>query len=113
MRVRILGPLEVEDELGQAVALGPPKQRALLALLLIHPNSVLSSERIIDELWGEKPPTDGPRNVRVYVSRLRDVLEPGRAKRAPGRLIVTEPSGYSLRIDPEEIDAGRFERLGV
>lgn len=111
MRVRILGPLEVEDESGRALELGPPKQRALLALLVISPNSLLSTERIVDELWGDQPPTDGPRNVRVYVSRLRKVLEPGRAKRAPGRLIVTEQAGYALRIDPERIDAHQFERL--
>lgn len=111
MRVRILGPLEVEDGSGRAVELGPPKQRALLALFAVHPNSVLSTERIIDELWGDQPPTDGSRNVRVYVSQLREVLEPDRAKRAPGRLIVTEPSGYSLRIDAEQIDAHQFERL--
>ena len=109
--MRILGPLEVEDESGQAVELGSPKQQALLALLAIHPNSVLSTDRIIDELWGDQPPSDGARNVRVYISRLREVLEPDRAKRAPGRLIVTEPTGYALRIDAEDIDALRFERL--
>ena len=82
--MRIRGPLEVEDESGQAVELGSPKQQALLALLAIHPNSVLSTDRIIDELWGDQPPSDGARNVRVYISRLREVLEPDRAKRAPG-----------------------------
>lgn len=111
MKVRTLGPLEVEDELGRAVEVGSPKAQALFALLVIHANHVLSTDRIIDELWGEQPPSDGARNVRVYVSRLREVLEPDRAKRAPGRLIVTEPSGYALRIDPEDIDALRFERL--
>ena len=111
MRVRILGPLELEDESGLAVELGSPKQRALLALLVIHPNTVFSTDRIIDGLWGDQPPSDGARNVRVYVARLREVLEPDRAKRAPGRLIVTEPSGYALRIDPNDIDAHRFERL--
>ena len=111
MRFRILGPLQVETESGQVVALGPPKQRTLLALLAITPNSVLSTDRIIDALWGEHPPTDGARNIRVYVSRLRDVLEPDRTKRAPGHVIVTEQSGYSLRIDPEDIDAVQFERL--
>ena len=111
MKVRVLGRLEVTDESGRVVELGSPKAQALFALLVIHPNSVLSTDRIIDELWGEQPPSDGARNVRVYVSRLREVLEPDRAKRAPGRLIVTEPSGYALRIDPEDIDALRFESL--
>jgi predicted ATPase/DNA-binding SARP family transcriptional activator len=111
VEVRILGPLEVEGETGQKVPLGSPKQQALLALLALHPNTVLSTDRIVDALWGEDPPSDGPRNVRVYVSRLREVLEPDRPKRAPGRLIVTEPQGYALRIDAEAIDSHVFERL--
>ena len=111
MKVRVLGRLEVTDESGRVVELGSPKAQALFALLVIHANHVLSTDRIIDELWGGQPPSDGARNVRVYVSRLREVLEPDRVKRAPGRLIVTEPSGYALRIDPEDIDALRFERL--
>jgi len=111
VKVRTLGPLEVEDELGRAVELGSPKAQALFALLVINANHVLSTDRIIDELWGDQPPSDGARNVRVYVSRLREVLEPDRVKRAPGRLIVTDASGYALRIDPEDIDAHRFGRL--
>ena len=111
MEVRILGPLEVEDETGRLVPLGSLKQQALLALFAVHPNTVLSTDRIVDALWGEHPPSDGPRNVRVYVSRLRKVLEPDRTKRAPGQLIITEPSGYAFRIDPAHIDARVFERL--
>lgn len=107
----ILGPLEVLDDAGTAVPLGPPKQQALFALLAIHPNEVLSTERIIDELWGADPPGDGARNVRVYVSRLRKALEPGRPPGSPGQLIVTAPPGYVLRIEPEAIDAHRFEHL--
>ncbi len=101
--MRILGSLEVEDDSGQTVELGSPKQQALFALLAIHPNSVLSTDRIIDELWGDQPPADGARNVRVYVSRLREVLEPDRAKRAPGRLIVTESSVEVPRVDGHSI----------
>jgi DNA-binding SARP family transcriptional activator len=62
--VRTLGPLEVEDELGRVVELGSPKAQALFALLVIHANHVLSTDRIIDELWGDQPPSDGARNVR-------------------------------------------------
>ena len=68
MRVRILGPLEVEDDAGQAVELGSAKQQALFTLLAIHPNSALSTDRIIDGLWGTHPPADGPGNVHVYVA---------------------------------------------
>ncbi len=82
MRVRTLGPLEVEDELGRAVELGSPKQQALLALLVIHANHVLSTDRIIDELWGEQPPSDGARNVRVRRQQIRrDPVAPGSTSR--------------------------------
>ncbi len=111
VRVRILGPLLVEDESGRAIELGPPKQRSLLGLLALNPNCVLSTDRIVDELWGDRPPSDGPRNVRVYISRLRELLEPERTKGGPGRVIVTEAPGYALRIDADDIDAHRFERL--
>jgi predicted ATPase/DNA-binding SARP family transcriptional activator len=111
VRVRILGPLEVEDDSGRPVELGSSKQQALLALLSIHPNIVISMDRIILELWGDSPPLDGRGNVHVHIARLRSTLEPERLKGAPGRLIVTEAPGYVLRIDPEDVDAFRFERL--
>ena len=67
MDFRILGPLEVLDE-GHSVNLGGSKQRALLALLLVHANETLTTERLIDELWGESPPATPPRRSR-YISR--------------------------------------------
>jgi DNA-binding SARP family transcriptional activator len=105
MDFRILGPLEVLDE-GNRVALGGSKQRALLALLLLHRGETLGTERLIDELWGERPPTTAAKSVQVHVSRLRKALAP-----AGSGLIVTREHGYELAIERELVDAERFERL--
>jgi YVTN family beta-propeller protein len=99
---RILGPLEVADD-GRAIPLDAAKHRALLGILLLHPNEVVSNERLIDELWGERPPATAPKIVQTYVSHLRRALGPDS--------IVTRPPGYALRIDEEELDALRFRRL--
>jgi predicted ATPase/DNA-binding SARP family transcriptional activator len=105
MEFRILGPLEVLDE-GRRVALASTKQRALLALLLLHRGETLGTERLIDALWGERPPATAAKSVQVHVSRLRKALAP-----AGGELIVTREHGYELAVDPELVDAERFERL--
>jgi len=105
MEFRILGPLEVLDE-SRRVALGGSKQRALLALLLLHRGETLGSERLIDALWGERPPATAAKSLQVRVSRLRKALAP-----AGSELIVTREHGYELAIDPEQVDAERFERL--
>src|SRR4051812_27317379 len=108
MDFRILGPLEVLDE-DRAVSLGGSKQRALLALLLLHANETLTNDRLIDELWGERPPAAAGKTVQMQVSRLRKALAAGDG----GGLIVTRERGYELRIDPEQLDSLRFERLGA
>jgi DNA-binding SARP family transcriptional activator len=79
------------------------KQRALLALLVLHANEVVSRDRIIDELWGERPPATVAAALNVYVSKLRKVL--GGA--ADGVLHTREP-GYVLRVAPGQLDADRF-----
>jgi hypothetical protein len=99
---RILGPLEVADGHG-TISFDAPKQRTLLAVLLLHANEVVSSERLIDELWGERPPATASKVVQTYVSRLRKALGPD--------LIVTRPPGYLLRVEDEALDAERFRRL--
>jgi predicted ATPase/class 3 adenylate cyclase/DNA-binding winged helix-turn-helix (wHTH) protein len=104
MEFRILGPLEALDG-GQPVALGGGKQRSVLALLLLQPNETVSSDRLIDELWGEDPPATAAKALQVHVSRLRKALGGGAAD------VVTRPHGYQLKIDPEQLDAHRFERL--
>src|SRR5215211_5511874 len=104
---RILGSLEVLAG-GRVVSLVGSKQRALLALLLIHANETLSTDRLIDELWGEDPPATAVRTVHVHVSRLRKVLAADDGSPGP---VVTHDHGYALEADRELIDAHRFERL--
>jgi DNA-binding SARP family transcriptional activator len=102
MEFRILGPLEVVED-GQALPLGGVKQRALLACLIVRANQVVSSERLIDELWGDAPPRTASKTIHVYVSRLRKELGEGR--------LVTRAPGYVLRLDSSELDVARFEAL--
>jgi DNA-binding SARP family transcriptional activator len=104
MDFRILGPLEVLNE-GRAVVLGGSKQRALLALLLLHANQTLTPDRLIDELWAERPPPTAAKALQAHVSRLRKALA------AADGLVVTRAHGYELRLDPGCLDAHRFERL--
>ena len=108
---RILGSLQVLDE-GRVIALGGSKQRALLAVLLLHANETLRTDRLIDELWGEHPPATAAKTVQVHVSRLRKVLASG-AGDGSEALVVTREHGYELALDPERVDAHRFERLVV
>jgi predicted ATPase/DNA-binding SARP family transcriptional activator len=101
---RILGPLEVVGE-GRLIALGSAKQRTLLGVLLLHPNEVVSSERLADELWGERPPVSAEKLVQGYVFQLRKTLGP--------EAIETRPTGYRVRSEPEQLDAATFERLSA
>jgi predicted ATPase/DNA-binding SARP family transcriptional activator len=109
MEFRILGPLEVLDE-DRSLALGGSKRRALLALLLLHRGETLGAERLIEELWGGRPPATAAKSLRVHVSRLRKALVAGRGE-GWGELVVTRGHGYQLMLDPERVDAHRFERL--
>ena len=108
MEFRVLGPLEARRD-GQVIELGAYRRRSLLALFLTSPNTVLSTDRIIDALWGED---EGNRQkaLWVHISGLRSVLEPDRKKRTDGTILLTRPPGYVLRIPPDSIDAERFER---
>jgi predicted ATPase/DNA-binding SARP family transcriptional activator len=109
MDFRILGPLEVVDK-SRAIALGGSKQRALLALLLLHANETLSTDRLIDELWGERPPANAAKTVQMQISRLRKALA-GEAGNGSTSVVVTHERGYELTLDPECLDSRRFERL--
>jgi DNA-binding SARP family transcriptional activator/streptogramin lyase len=104
---RLLGPLEVFDGT-RAVVVGGGKRRSLLALLLLHGNEVVSAERLIDELWGERPPPTAGKGLQVYVSQLRKELHDGADR--DGELLVTRANGYMLRLGPDDVDVQRFER---
>jgi predicted ATPase/DNA-binding SARP family transcriptional activator/class 3 adenylate cyclase len=105
MEFRILGPLEVCTDSGPKLDLAG-KQKALLALLLLHANEAVSTDRLIDGLWGAEPPDTAGKALQVYVSRLRKLLEPeGRS------LLVTRPPGYALDLGEHELDLHRFEQL--
>ena len=99
---RVLGPLEASVD-GAPVKLGPPQQRALLALLLLNANEVVSRDRLVDGLWGERPPATAAKLVQVYVSALRKVLDAG--------VLLTRTPGYLLRVAPGALDLDRFQRL--
>ncbi len=100
---RVLGPLEVHDGERQ-LALGGTRQRSVLALLLLHPGETVSSDWLVDELWGEHPPVDAQTALQQHVSRLRKAVE-------PHAVLVTRPPGYALEIAPEQVDLERFRTL--
>ena len=102
MEFGVLGPLSATQG-GVEVPLGQAKQRALLALLLLHRNRLVPRERLIDELWSAKPPPAAAKALNVYVSGLRKVLGDGR--------LETDATGYILHTQPAEVDAERFEAL--
>jgi ATP-dependent Clp protease ATP-binding subunit ClpA/DNA-binding winged helix-turn-helix (wHTH) protein len=103
---RILGPLEVSAD-GRVLPLGGPKQRALLGLLLVHANGTVSRDQLIEELWAEAAPATVESALHVYLSRLRRLLDSAGA----GGWLVRDAYGYRLRVEPDQLDANRFERL--
>jgi DNA-binding SARP family transcriptional activator len=99
---RILGPVEVWDDEAQ-LQLGGPKQRAVLALLLLDAGRVVSTDRLIDALWGEQPPATAATSLQNFISQLRKVVG--------ADVLVTKPPGYRLQLEPEQLDLERFRRL--
>jgi YVTN family beta-propeller protein len=104
----ILGPLEVWRS-GCAVPLGGPRQRAVLALLLLEANRVVSMDRLAEDIWGGHPPEGWATTLQIYVVHLRQALEPGRPKGAAASVLVTKGRGYLLQLDPGQLDAARFQ----
>ena len=105
MQIRLLGALEASVE-NRAVALGGAKQRAVLAMLALEANHVVTADHLVEGLWGEEPPASAAKMVQNHVWRLRRALPD-----SAGAAIVTRGSGYELRVDPDCIDVARFERL--
>jgi YVTN family beta-propeller protein len=104
MEFRILGRLDVLKR-EQPLALGGAKQRAVLVVLLVHRREVVSIDRLVDELWGERPPQTAEQTIRVYVSRLRKTLGDG--------VVETRGRGYLLAVDAAQVDADRFATLAA
>jgi DNA-binding SARP family transcriptional activator len=98
---QILGPLEATED-GRGLPLGGQKQKAALALLLLHAGEVVSTDRLIDALWGERPPRTATTSLQNFVSQLRKLLGP--------ETLVTRTPGYSLRLEPAQLDAEVFRR---
>ena len=102
LEFRILGPFEVVEQ-QRPVLLGGPKQRALLAILLLRRGEAVSSDRLIDQLWGERPPATAAKTLQGYVSHLRKALG--------NEVLLTRGGGYLLVASPGQVDAERFEAL--
>lgn len=109
---RILGPLEVWAD-GESLPIGGGKQRAALAVLILHADEPVSTDRLTDALWGERPPGTARTALQGYVAKLRRLLEPGRQKRTAGEVLVTSPAGYVLRLEEGALDRDRFEALAA
>src|SRR5438045_3779797 len=104
MDFRILGPLEVWDR-GHPIEIRRGKQRVLLALLLLRAGEPISTDGLIDGLWGESPPPTAKAALQNYVAQLRRALGPG--------ILLSQGGGYRLDVTPEQMDLGRFERLAA
>ena len=102
MEFRILGPLEVGED-GRVLDLSGQKQRALLAVLLLHANEVVSSDRLIEALWEDGPPETAAKALQVYVSQLRKLIGKERLR--------TKAPGYAVHVEPHELDLARFQSL--
>jgi DNA-binding SARP family transcriptional activator len=108
MRFGILGPLSVADG-ERPIVIPGAKPRALLVLLVLHAGRMVSTDRLVDGLWGEHLPADPANALQALVSRLRRALNPS----GELALVRSHPSGYLLAVDPEQVDAVRFQRLAA
>ena len=107
MELLVLGPVEARTD-GRQITLGAAKQRAVLAMLSLRANSMVSADELMEGLWGEHPPATAAKMVQQYVSQLRRLLAEGDGR---ATAIVTRGRGYELRIPPDDVDALRFTRL--
>jgi DNA-binding SARP family transcriptional activator len=109
LRYRVLGPLQVFEG-DRSLGLAGTKQRAVLALLLLNANRVVTTDRLVDDIWADEPPETAHNALQGYVSQLRKMLEP-EVRGGDWQLLVREGLGYRLRVDPEHLDLHQFERL--
>jgi SARP family transcriptional regulator, regulator of embCAB operon len=116
MRFRVLGTLEVVD--GNRICTPTaPKLRSVLALLLLNPNHVVTTQSLIEELWEEQPPASAQTTIQTYIYQLRKVLDVRKASEHPRanaqleRVLLTKPRGYCLHVQSDQLDLYRFEAL--
>jgi WD40 repeat protein/DNA-binding SARP family transcriptional activator/energy-coupling factor transporter ATP-binding protein EcfA2 len=109
---RILGPIEAAADVGQ-FKLGGPKQRAVLAILLLHANRVVAVEQIVDDIYGDAAPATGVAQVQDHVSQLRKLFGQRRGIEGGEPILETRAPGYMLRVGPDQLDALRFEGMTV
>ncbi len=111
MDFRVLGPLTVHTESGP-IEIGSGKQRAILAVLILNSGQVVSTDRLLDLVWGEEQPAGGVQAVRFHIWKLRSLLDPDRTKGDDG-VIATRAPGYVLLAAPDRVDANRFVALAA
>jgi DNA-binding SARP family transcriptional activator/tetratricopeptide (TPR) repeat protein len=114
LRLRVLGALDATIQASggaEVLDLGGPRQRGVLALLLVARGQVVSVDRLVEDLWNGEPPRRAIGALQAYVSHLRRSLEPDRLPRTPASVLVSEPPGYAIRLPPDAVDAWRFEDL--
>ena len=104
----MLGETSAEGSAGQ-INLGGPRQRAVLAILLIARGDIVSVDRLTDDLWNGEPPPRAIGALQAYISNLRRVLEPDRAPRTPSSILVSKAPGYAIRLPAESVDAWHFD----
>jgi DNA-binding SARP family transcriptional activator len=107
MDLRLLGPVEAYTRRGERLALGPPQRRAVLAVLAIDANRVVSTERLTRLIWAGQPPPSARNALQVNVSHLRRLL----AEHTDAVSVATRPPGYVLETDPHSVDVHRFRSL--
>jgi DNA-binding SARP family transcriptional activator len=110
LRFSVLGPLRAWRD-GAELSLGPPQQRAVLAMLLLRLGRPVTVEEIVDGVWDKRPPRSSVAVVRTYVARLRRSLEPRRAPRVVSRLLESVADGYALHVPADAVDLPVVERL--
>ncbi|GAA1981993.1 BTAD domain-containing putative transcriptional regulator [Amycolatopsis minnesotensis] len=111
MKAQLLGPVRAWQPDGSEIALGSAHRRAVFAVLALRANTVVPRAELIDAIWGESAPASASGSIYTYVSGLRQALEPGRSRRSAGTVLVSEGSGYRLRLEPEALDVSRFVAL--
>src|SRR6201995_3631540 len=109
LRVGVLGPVRAWLA-ARELPPGPPRQQAVLGMLAMRANRVVSRDELVDAVWGQRAPASAEGVVHTYVAGLRRVLEPGRSRRGPSQVLASAPGGYVLRLDADRVDAIVFER---